>query len=168
MTAQLPERLLHRGETLAMTVTPLDDYFFLSGDRPRFQSNSTALWRGYIGHWELRDGRLYLIGLEGWLADGQKASLKDVFPGFGERVFAHWFHGTLRVPRGRCLQYAHRGFESVYEEDLLIDIEAGVLKSEQVWVNDPAGQALDPDAPHGYQVRAMTTWPVETEREEHS
>ena len=130
MTVQLPEQLWYQGQTLAMASTPLEDYFVLLGERPCFQPTSAALSRGYVGSWELRDGRLYLMGLRGWLEGGQAASLAVLFPGFAERVFAHWYHGTLRISRGHAPDNAPRVFQPVHQDDLLIDLEAGVLQSE--------------------------------------
>ncbi len=48
-----------------MCTNPLSDFFAMGGFNPRFESNSTALWRGYVGRWEIVDGRLYLVELHG-------------------------------------------------------------------------------------------------------
>lgn len=52
MTAQIAEKLLYLGEMLSMCTNPLNDYFSMGGDTPRFASNCTALWRGYVGDLE--------------------------------------------------------------------------------------------------------------------
>ena len=49
MTAQFAEKLRYEGEDVAMCTNPLSDYFAMGGVNPRFESNSTALWRGYVG-----------------------------------------------------------------------------------------------------------------------
>lgn len=59
----------------------------------------------------------------GPLEDGTPASLASVFPEFPERVFAHWYSGTRRIPQGRRLQYVHMGYGSTCERDLLLEIE---------------------------------------------
>jgi len=46
MTAQIAEKLLYQGERVAMCTNPLNDYFAMGGFNPRFESTSTALWRG--------------------------------------------------------------------------------------------------------------------------
>jgi len=132
MTAQFIERLRYEGEYVAMYTTPLTDYFAMGGFYPRFQANCTALWRGYVGRWEIIDGRLYLVGLRGTLEDGTDASLASVFPDFPDRVFAHWYSGTIRLPQGERLRYVHSGFASTYERDLLLDLERGVVKRTRV------------------------------------
>lgn len=123
-----------------MCTTPLDNYFALGGRWPDFDTRySTMLWRGYIGSWEILKGRLYLVGLSGRLHDGAEVRLATVFPGFSERVFAHWYCGTLRIPQGRLLKSVRQGFASRYERDLLIDVEQGVVGASTVRHNDMAG-----------------------------
>jgi hypothetical protein len=140
MTAQLPEWLRHEGQELAMCTTPLDDYFVLGGRRPDFDTrHSTMLWRGYVGRWEITQGRLYLVGLGGRLHDGAEACLATVFPGFPERAFAHWYCDTLRIPQGRLLKSVRQGFASRYERDLLIDVEQGVVGASTVRHNGTPG-----------------------------
>src|SRR5690606_1599815 len=112
----------------------------------------TALWRGYTGDWEIVDERLYLVGLQGSLEDGTEASVATFFPEFPDRVFAHWFSGTIRVPQGKMLEYLHHGYGSTYERDLLLELDHGVVTSTTVRHN---GTSEDDDAPEGYEVAAM-------------
>jgi len=139
-----------------MCTTPLCDYFAMGGFNPRFKLNSTALWRGYVGSWEIVDDRLYLIGLNGTLEDGSKASLATIFPEFPERVFAHWYSGMIRIPQGKRLEYVHMGYGSIFERDLLLDVERGVVVTTQVRQN---GVADSEGAPEDYEVRTMTVFP---------
>jgi hypothetical protein len=127
MTAQVPEQLRYEGEDGYMLSLPLWDYFSMSGQHPPFHARHTANRRGYVGEWEIRDHRLYLIGLHGTLKDGTEVTLETVFPGFGERVFAKWFSGTLRVPQGDMVRYMHLGFGSLYAIELFLQIEQGVV-----------------------------------------
>lgn len=155
MTAQISEKLLFEGEKHAMCTNPLGDYGALGGELPRFASNCTALWRGYVGTWEIIGDRLYLIELSGELDSGHEADLETVFPGYGERVFAHWYSGTIRLPQGKMLEYIHMGYGSTYERDLLLEFKKGVLTSRRVKVN---GVAEDESASEGYSVGAMTVF----------
>ena len=156
MTAQIAENLRYQGEDVAMCTNPLGDYFAMGGVNPRFESNCTALWRGYVGSWEIVDERLYLVGLSGTLEDGTYATLATVFPDFPDRVFAHWYSGTIRIPQGKQLQYVHMGYGSTFERDLFLEIERGVIVATRVRHN---GTAKFDDAPEGYKVGAMTVWP---------
>ena len=76
---------------------------------------STGCWRRYIGTWEIKDGRFYLVGLRG------------IYRLDGEPIFADWFTGALRIPKGEMLQYVHMGFGSVYEQELHIRITKGIV-----------------------------------------
>ena len=156
MTAQIAERLHFEGREVAMCVEPLHDFFELSGQQqPKFAFDNTALWRRYVGTWEIREGRLYLIALSGTLEDGSIANVATIFPDFPERVFAHWYSGTLRLPQGKLLRYVHLGYGSVYEADLQIAIEKGVVTQSRVNSNGVSG---DQGGPDGYSVGGMTVF----------
>ncbi len=156
MTAQIAEKLLYQGQRVAMLTNPLNDYFAMGGFNPRFESRSTALWRGYVGGWEIVDDRLYLVSLDGTLEDGTDATLETVFPGFPDRVFAHWYSGAVRIPQGKQLEYVHMGYASKFEQDLFLEIELGIVVSTRVRQN---GVAESDQAPEGYSVGAMTVFP---------
>ena len=143
MTAQFSEILHHKGETLSMRVTPLSDYFVLMGISPDFQDISTACWRCYVGEWEITLDRLYLIGIRATYKDGTDVTLGSLFPGYDSRVFAHWYSGVLSIPQGDLVEYVHMGFASVYERDLLISVEQGVIVDTQVRVNDEQSSAKE-------------------------
>lgn len=156
MTAQIAERLRYLGEQVAMCTNPLSDYFAMAGLEADFEAHCTALWRGYVGTWEIVDDRLYLIGLRGTLKGGEEASLATLFPDFPDRVFAHWYTGTIRLPQGRRLQYVHMGYGSTFERDLFLDLERGVVVATRARHN---GTAQTDDAPGGYGIGAMTVFP---------
>lgn len=143
MTAQVSEVLHYEGQKLAMMDNPLGDYFSLRGHWPRFQGPSTALWRGYVGTWEVREGRLYLIGIRAQLEDGTTVTLETLFPGYPERVFAHWFTGKLRVPQGRMTKYVHQGYQTQYQADLFLHVEKGVLVSNELVRNGPEDELIE-------------------------
>ena len=48
------------------------------------------------------------------------------------------------------------GYASTYERDVLLTLQKGVVVAKEVRVN---GQA-ESDAPEGYSIGAMTTWPA--------
>ncbi len=156
MTAQIGDLLFYQGQRMTICDAPLGTYFRLGGAYPEFEPSSTALMRGYVATWELLDDRLYLVAIQGWLSNGEDASLESVFPGYPERVFAHWYSGRIRVPRGKLLKYIHAGYASIYERDLLLDFERGVLVASTEKHN---GVSDTPDAPEGYGVGAFTVFP---------
>jgi len=93
---------------------------------------STGCWRCYQGKWEIRDQRFYLVDLKGRLR------LEE-----GPPLFAEWFTGTLRIPKGKRLHYVHMGFGSVYEEEIHVKIENGVVVEKKVIDNRNSPHDLD-------------------------
>lgn len=156
MTAQVAERLEYLGETLSMCSQPLDSFFLGAGESPRFAFNNTACWRGYVGRWKIEADRLYLVGISGTLEDGSAVSLEQIFPGYPECVWAHWFSGTLRCPRGRMLKYVHAGYASEHEADLFIEVRRGQVVSTDLMHHVAQEDAIGLDA--GQQVNAFTVF----------
>jgi hypothetical protein len=136
MTAQIHEKIIINGTLTSMMSCPpipLDNEFIetvppdvlsgmiLSGEI-REPVASTACWRCYVGTWEIREGKLYLVDIVG--------CYKNIS---GKPIFAEWFTGTLRIPQGRMASYVHMGFESQYEKELMIEIGKGVVKGEKIF-----------------------------------
>ncbi len=127
MTAQAHEKLLYEGEQVSMSFCPP-----LPEDNPRlievnpdeinhnnpknFLIRSTACWRGYIGSWEVKNGKFYLTGITG------RYKITGETP-----IFAEWFSGVIRIPKGEQLHYVHMGFGTVYEKEIHVKIEKGVV-----------------------------------------
>ncbi len=142
-----------------MCTEPLGDYFAFGGNKPEFEFTCTALWRGYVGTWDVINDRLYIVSLTGTLKDGAEATLETVFPGYPDRVFAHWYSGTLRIPEGKILEYVHMGYGSTYERDRILKIENGVVVGCHLRQN---GVAEVSDGSEGYGIGAMTVFPRHT------
>lgn len=155
MTAQAHERLIDEGDALTMAFCPeipIDHpnitllskeeiaEGMASGEIDRF-IYSTACWRQYIGTWAIERGRFYLVSVNG------------IFRVEDGPIFADWFTGILRVPRGERLHYVHMGFGSIYEEEVHIRIVGGFVTNRKVidnrdkplddnlgWLNLPGGE----------------------------
>ncbi len=127
MTAQISETIIYKGENRSLLSCPLGDYFSLSNTQSPFHMNCTALWRGYLGRWEIKQERLYLTEVNAEFDDDNEITMQDIFPGFSERVFAHWYTGELRIPDGEQMRYEHIGFASQYERGILIQVKQGVV-----------------------------------------
>lgn len=147
MTAQSPERIIYKGKKLFMCTEPLEEYFSKGGLRPSLRRSSTALWRRYVGSWELVDDRLYLTDLDGWLEDGTKVTTAMIFPAFPEKVFAQWYSGQIRIPQGELLRYVHMGYGSTYERDLLLEVRDGVVIQASVRHNEVEASDDDDEPP---------------------
>lgn len=122
MTNQVQEKLIYEGKEYSIPfclpfpddsrIKELDSY-----DDSEGVFTSTACWRQYIGTWEIKAGRLYLIKLEG------KYQLIDDAP-----IFADWFSGEISLPHGDLLDCnVEAGFQLKYEQELSIKFAAGVV-----------------------------------------
>ena len=156
MTAQISEILRYQGRELSMCTCPLNGYLVNTAQKIRFDDFCSALWRGYVGTWEIIESRLYLLGLSGSYDGGKELSLASLFPDYPDGVFAHWFTGQIRCPRGKLINYVHMGYASVYEEDLILEFKAGVLVGESIIEH---GKARD-GAPEGYSIGGYANYPI--------
>lgn len=131
-TAQIPDAIVVDGKEYSLNTNPLDRYLEGLGDAaPRFEATSTALWRGYIAGWELKDGKLFLrsISVPRYARKGGERKsvemLRDLFPGDGE-VMAGWYSGALIIPDGRMVEYVHMGYGSTYERYIVALVRKGI------------------------------------------
>ncbi|MCM2341667.1 hypothetical protein [Rhodoferax sp.] len=139
MTAQYSEILLHNGETLRMCNEPLARLLVQQSVPWKFKKiTSTALYRGYIGTWEIEGGRLYLKSMEEDDAsvDWKAIPFEQVFPGFPDGIFAHWFTGELRCTRGKLVRRnPSYVYGDVYEDDVYFSLRRGVVTGIRVVSN---------------------------------
>lgn len=70
-------------------------------------------------------------------------------PGYPDRVFAHWYSGTLRIPK-KLLEYIHMGYGGSYERDRFLKIEKGVVGGSHIRHNGDTNS----DGPEGYGIRS--------------
>ena len=65
MTAQASEILYYEGKSFGMACEPFSQYIIKNNLELRLKAPNTALWRGYIGEWEITDNSLYLTKISG-------------------------------------------------------------------------------------------------------
>lgn len=65
MTAQFKEKLTYKGTVLYMAAEPLQQFLFINKIELRMDFTCTALWRGYMGSWEIVDDKLFLTSISG-------------------------------------------------------------------------------------------------------
>jgi hypothetical protein len=153
-TAQIPDILIYKGDTLSLFNCPL--YSYPDQDKVSlknmFGSNGcfyTSCYRNYIATWEIIDNKLYLTRIKNacYPTDGKYvavaykevtdsigfefADLKSLFPDRFQdgKVFADWVNEKLLSPKGNLLYYFHDGFESIFEKELEFDFKNGAISS---------------------------------------
>ena len=112
MTIQAGDVLSYNGKKTTIKAEPLKPYLETRND-VSFIFKSTALVRGYIGIWEIKNKKLYLVSLVGFINNNEKVDLKYLFPNLTE-VFAVWFSGDIRIP----------------DEDIVLNFSMGKLIAE--------------------------------------
>lgn len=84
------------GINFALDGEPLEAYVTMAGLPPALGSVSGGDRYGYWADWSILDGRLYLTALHHDICCEEERAerafcLQDVFPGYTNRVFAHWY-----------------------------------------------------------------------------
>ncbi|MAO26162.1 MAG: hypothetical protein CMN15_02930 [Roseovarius sp.] len=146
MTAQVPEKLIYQGEAMDMYTEPLHEYLAKSGRNIGFKVTNSGLWRGYVGQWEVVEGKLYLIDIRGTLKNGNKVSLSTL-SNTSDMILAYWYSGTLRIPRGQQLRYSRDPFERIYEHELLLEVLQGDVVATRLQRNEVEDLVDDDELP---------------------
>ena len=133
MTTQTGEILTYNGEKTTIATAPLKPYLENRSDIS-FIFKSTALVRGYIGTWKIKNKKLYLVSLLGFIENNEKVDLNYLFPNKKE-VFANWFSGQIRIPEGNLLRKIRIGYASVFERDKILKFNKGICISDDTIYN---------------------------------
>jgi hypothetical protein len=139
-TGQEPDHLFYKGKTEIIFNNPLERYFNKQRPKPaKLFTNSvcSAIWRGYIATWEIKKKTLYLVKMvEGNCGKNPAViPLDKLFVGQKTKVKAEWFSGKLRIQQGKQLRYIDYGYETLYEKEVLLIIEKGLLVGEETIVH---------------------------------
>ncbi|MDB6000583.1 MAG: hypothetical protein JWP52_2282 [Rhizobacter sp.] len=175
MTAQRPETLILEGRKVRLCTRPLDRWLSQQRLQIAVESPVKDCLRNYLGQWQLRQGRLYLEGVAA-ASDGGRVhrpglgwssgvSVQSLFPDAAQPVWAQWFTGRLRCPRGKLLVRREFAYLSVWQEDVLIEIEEGQARGMTVRKNraelpPPVRSAVRVQHPESVVERFVGTGPA--------
>ena len=166
MTAQASDLIRYQGEMESLCTEPLRPYLEREGIKFEPLIVMTSNWRGYVSTWEIADNRLYLTSIGGSTRGG-RLSLSSLFPAHPrfllsrrtKPVFADWYTGTLRIPRGKQLECVHTSYGGVYAEDVLITVEKGIVTGAEVRKNDETTDYVWDESISGMRHAKATDWP---------
>jgi len=123
MTTQVKERIIIDGEKyplLNALSLPEDDTKIKQKEGPTYTRSSC--WRGYVGTWEIKDDKLYLIDFS--------SGMYDVFANLP--ILADWISGTAKVATGEVKANSSWDIET-YETEIHLTFENGlVVKTENI------------------------------------
>jgi len=122
MTHQLHENIMYEGREKTMFSFPgipedhpriielTDKQIWAKGEARML---SSACWRGYVGTWEIKDGRLYLLKLErdyellgdeplfaDWVSEELTIIVEPVFEGLKAGLYGHETIEKVSIKRG--------------------------------------------------------------------
>ncbi len=162
MTAQVHEKLILNGEETGMNFCPpiIDSPEVIqelpyeefcegcaNGKIPGIV-HSTACWRNYIGTWEIKEGKFYLKKLVGCIKMAKEDS-----------ILADWFSSVIRIPQGEELYYVHMGFGTLYERELHIKIEEGVVVDQRTIDNHERAEKIKSASPESRIMEGFMNMP---------
>jgi hypothetical protein len=137
MAAQLPDVIVMNKEKMQLYSNPLETYWIaVRKDRPTFQASENCK-RGYIATWEIHDQQLYLRDVQGsterkflfFTLKPIQYSMRKLFRKYRSgAVKAKWFTGKLRIPKGAMTAYDHDGYNSRFEQEMIITVDRGDIK----------------------------------------
>ena len=126
MTTQVKERIIIDGEKyplLNALSLPEDDTKIKQKEGPTYTRSSC--WRGYVGTWEIRDDKLYLIEFS--------SGMYDVLANLP--ILADWISGTAKVATGEVKASSSWDIET-YETETHLTFENGLLVKTENIKND--------------------------------
>lgn len=139
-TAQYPDKIIYNGKEYSLHSNPLEAYFEKNPNRrPKSGIMSTALWRGYVATFEVKDNQIFLKDIEIKYQDTTskesynykwRSVKNEVFPDQKD-IKIDWLTGLLVIPNGELVNYVHMGYGSTSKNYILLEIDKGDLKQEK-------------------------------------
>ncbi len=131
-TAQKPDILIYENDTLNIFTNPLSDSSSKICKDASFcqkRCRSTNCWRGYVATYKIINKKLYLMNLSDCCDGKLKVDLSIAFQDKYDKngVFISWFNDTIYAPRGEVIYYSHMGYETVYQKEIRLILNNGVL-----------------------------------------
>ncbi len=137
-TAQFPDELKYGGKNYSIFSNPLEPYLKKYPERRPAKDTNSALHRGYVASWEIKDGRLFLTdvqievyGKEPSDEDTWTSAMSKLFPAH-QMVFAEWFTGQIVIPRGELVNYVHLEYASEFSGYWIVWVKEGRVTKE--WI----------------------------------
>jgi hypothetical protein len=85
---------------------------------------------GFVANWEVRSGKLYLVGME--MVCETESTFETIFPDSGCGILADWVNGELICSYGKLLKKRNMlDFSVKREHELIFTVKNGVIKSAE-------------------------------------
>jgi len=131
-TAQIPDNLIYKGKRYNLYSNPLETYFKkYPNKKPHTTVGSSALWRGYVATFEIKDKKLILKDIKVMKDFDSWGSVKKEVIKKDKNFSLDYFTGILVIPYGKMINYVHMGYASTYENYILLEIRNGKLTGKK-------------------------------------
>ena len=122
MTTQVQERIIIEGERypLINSLSLPEDESIIQIKRKGFIEKSSNCWRGYVGTWEIKDSKLYLIDFS--------SGMYDVLVNLP--ILADWITGIGMVATGEMIKGSSWDITR-YESEMHLTFENGLVVKTQ-------------------------------------
>jgi len=136
-TVQTGDIMRYEAAIFRTPVFPLEQYGPVAEKKIRLEimpnTHSSGNYRGYVATWEVQSNKLYLVAIDGWIAESfdshKRATLELLFPEKSPmgRVLADWFSGRMFTPGYRWEASFRKEDQDKQEAkaELVITIERG-------------------------------------------
>lgn len=136
-TQQIPDKLIYKGDTLDIHAFIFDRYIQeitlsekANKEIENAKSISTALWRGLVATYEVRNDSLFLIGVKG---ENKEVDLSLIF-GKTTDIFMHWHSGTSTTYADQVI-YDTSFIGGFYKYETDFHFEKGILRKTEKFEN---------------------------------
>ena len=143
-TPQYPDKIIYKGKKYELLSNPLESYYREYPDkRPRFWEftsepvGSSALSRGYVATFEIKNNQLYLKDMEiqtGWKETKWTSVMHKAFP-MKKSVKADWATEFLVLPAGKFVTGMYGGYLKVYDNYIFLEVENGHVTKVKTFKN---------------------------------
>jgi len=100
MTKQIRDSLIYDGKDYYLNEEILEWYFYKHPERrPDLKAHCTALWRGYVATFEIKEGQLFVEDVS--ISEDTKANLKKIRELFPRNRKFEWYSGLIRIDEFR-------------------------------------------------------------------
>lgn len=123
MTKQIQDKLIYNGNQYYLNEEIFEDYFSeFPNKKPELLGVMTALWRGYVATFEIRDNELLIKKID-WFSTKEFDDNDFINKNFPNNKYS-WFSGLIRIDKYRGEFDEENNSEAIYE---LLEIKKGDL-----------------------------------------
>lgn len=134
------DTLIMGGVKYPMSLSPIEQLdskrFNILAEDIGFREAFSWNYRGHIATWKIIDNKLCLEKI--WSISKGDVDFREAMRSYTDdkgHVYASWFSGTIICGMGSVLWYSRDGWSDLYETEVKLTIESGIVKSSRKYKN---------------------------------